>query len=91
MKVVQVPQSRFATTIAINTNGYTLSGNNINFMIVHPSAVEAVAKHVKLRIFTPDVNQDMDAYKFQYRLYHDAFVYENKAAGIYVSKGAAKA
>lgn len=90
MKVVQVPQSRFATTIAINTSGYTLSGNNINFLIVHPSAVEAVAKHVKLRVFTPDINQDQDAYKFQYRIYHDTFVYENKVAGVYVSKGAAR-
>jgi len=89
MKVVLVPQSRFATTITVGTSGYTLSGNNINFMIVHPSAVEAVAKHVKLRIFTPDINQSMDAYKFQYRIYHDAFVYDNKVAGIYVSKGAA--
>ena len=91
MKVVLVPQSRFATTFSKgkNNEGYTLSGNNINFMIVHPSAVEAVAKHVKLRIFTPDINQSMDAYKFQYRIYHDAFVYDNKVAGIYVSKGAA--
>ena len=89
MKVVQVPQSRFATGITVNANGYTLTGNKINFMIVHPSAVEAVAKHVKLRIFTPDINQDMDAYKFQYRIYHDAFVYDNKVAGVYVSKGAA--
>lgn len=89
MKVVQVPQSRLATGISINDAGYTLSGNKVNFLIVHPSAVEAVAKHVKLRIFTPDVNQDADSYKFQYRIYHDAFVYENKVAGVYVSKGAA--
>ena len=89
MKVVLIPQSRFATGITINTSGYTLKGNNINFMIVHPSSVEAVAKHVKLRVFTPDENQSMDAYKFQYRIYHDTFVYGNKVAGIYVNKGTA--
>ena len=89
MIVRLIPQSRFATGITINTNGYTLKGNNINFMVVHPSSVEAVAKHVKLRVFTPDENQSMDAYKFQYRIYHDTFVYANKVAGIYVNKGTA--
>lgn len=89
MKVVKVPQSRFATGITVNETGYTLTGNKINFLIVHPTAVEAVAKHVKLRAFTPDENQDKDAYKFQYRIYHDGFVYANKVAGVYVSTGAA--
>ena len=53
-------------------------------MIVAKSAVIAVAKHVRLRVFTPDENQEMDAYKFQYRIYHDEFVYDNKVAGIYL-------
>ena len=90
MKVVQVPSGRFASTVTISTNsGYTLGGNKINFMVVHPSAVVAVAKHVKLRAFTPEENQDKDAWKFQYRIYHDEFAYQNKVAGIYVNKGAA--
>lgn len=59
-------------------------GKDVNFMIVEPSAAFAVAKHTKLRAFDPDTNQDADAWKFQYRIYHDAFVYENKASGIYV-------
>lgn len=88
MKIVAVPQSRFVDKITKNelTKVYAKAedGKNINFMIVAPSAVEAVAKHVKLRVFEPDVNQTQDAYKFQYRIYHDIFVYENKVAGVYV-------
>lgn len=94
MQVVVVPQSRFYTKIDLydgtssgeTTGGYAknAAGKDINFMIVHPSAVLQVAKHQKPRIFAPDVNQDADAYKFDYRIYHDAFVLENKANGIYV-------
>jgi len=88
MKVVVVPQGRFVTKIAKDgtTKAYSKAGDgkDINFLIVHPSAVEAVAKHAKLRTWTPDENQDADAYKFQYRIYHDLFVYANKTAGVYV-------
>ena len=37
----------------------------------------------KLRYFAPDVNQDDDAHKWQYRLFHDMWVYENKKNLIY--------
>lgn len=98
MQVVVVPQSRFYTAIDLNdgsTEGETAGGyvknasaKNINFMIIHPTAVLQIAKHVKPRIFEPDVNQDADAWKFDYRIYHDAFVYENKATGIYLHHAA---
>ena len=90
MKIKVVPQGRFVDKIAkdVTTKAYSKAddGVNINFILLHPSAVVAVAKHAKLRVFTPDVNQDMDAYKFQYRIYHDIFVYDNKVAGVYVHK-----
>jgi len=43
-------------------------------------------KHTLPRIFDPDTNQQKDAWKFDYRIYHDAFTYENKTKGIYVHK-----
>ena len=97
MEVVQVPQTRFYDSISVDANnGYgvvvnaannqVIDSKNIQFMIVDPKAVVAVKKHVKLRIFTPDENQDLDAYKIQYRLYHDCFVYAQKVSGIYVQK-----
>lgn len=93
MKVVVVPQGRFVDKITKDTSTKVYSkatdGVDLNFLIVAPSAVQATAKHAKIRVFTPDVNQTMDAYKFQYRIYHDIFVYANKVAGVYVHKTAA--
>lgn len=90
MKVVVVPQGRFVDKITKDgsTKAYSKAtdGVDLNFLLVAPSAVQATAKHAKIRVFTPDVNQTMDAYKFQYRIYHDIFVYANKVAGVYVHK-----
>lgn len=87
-KIVKVPNSRFFTASQYNETTEaiekTVDACDINFMIVHPSAVQAVAKHAKLRIFEPDINQEKDAYKCQMRLYHGLNVYENKVAGIYL-------
>ena len=58
----------------------------INFLIVHPSAVIGVAKHVLPRIFSPQQYQQADAWKFDYRIYHDVFVKENKVKGIYLHR-----
>ena len=98
MQIVRVPQSRFYTAITLldgttggqTAGGYTGTtgdGYKINFMIVHPSAVTKVVKHVLPRIFTPNENQKADAWKFDYRIYHDTFVYENKTNGIYMHRG----
>lgn len=98
MQIVRVPQSRFYTAITLldgttggqTAGGYTGTtgdGYKINFMIVHPSAVTKVVKHVLPRIFTPNENQKADAWKFDYRIYHDTFVYENKTKGIYMHRG----
>ena len=59
------------------------SGRNLNFMIIHPSAVIQFEKVVAPKIVTPDVNPDGDAWKYGYRNVGIADVYENKVAGIY--------
>lgn len=92
MPIVYVPPTRFYTAITLNdgttTWGYAKAeaGLDINFMIVYPQAILQVQKFALPKIFDPDTNQDKDGWKFQFRLYHDAFVYENKAKGIYVHK-----
>ena len=92
MQVITVPSGRFNTAVTINapttsagTGGFTVSGDTINYMIVHPSAVMQIVKHAVPRIFSPDVNQEADAWKFDYRVYHDAWVKAQKTGGIYVS------
>jgi hypothetical protein len=90
-KIVTVPQSRFYSDVTVDDKGFAKAegGVNLNFVIVEPKAVFAVAKHKKLRVFDPDTNQKRDDYLFQYRLYHDMFVYPQKAAGVYVHKAQA--
>jgi len=91
MEVVSVPQSRFYTKIELDDGdvetggGYTKdsSGVDINFMIIHPSAVLQPTKLNNLKYFSPEVNQTADGHLFQYRLYHDVFVYPNHETGIY--------
>jgi len=73
-----------ANEAAIVVTYYTAA--NINFMIVYPEAVLQVVKFSMPKIFDPDTNQDKDAWKFQFREYHDAFVYDNKVSGIYLHK-----
>lgn len=97
MRIVRVPQKRFNTGITLydgvtdgqETGGFIVPGTTtykINFMVVHPSAVIKVAKHVLPRIFSPQENQQADAWKFDYRIYHDVFVEENKVKGIYLHR-----
>jgi len=100
MKVVKVPRTRFYSEITLydgttggqENGGYiktAVTGKDLNFMIVHPSAVVPAVKLSKVRVFTPDgeggtpVTENADAYKFQMRLYHDLWVLENKVDGIY--------
>ena len=92
MPIAKVPQSRFYTAVT------TLSGKDaeaaggfakaegakdINFMIIDRASVIQLIKHGKIRVFDPDTNQSADAYKVDYRIYHDAWVLDNKKNGIY--------
>lgn len=60
------------------------AGKDINFMIIHKPALMQYTKHTVSKIITPEENQTADAYKFPYRAYGLADVYENKTAGIYL-------
>lgn len=92
MPIIPVPQSRFKTAIDLDAGATTSAGgfaaaagaDDINFMIIYPPAVLQATKLDQMKVFDPDVNQAKDAWLFQYRLYHDAFVYDNKVKGIYL-------
>ena len=58
---------------------------DINFMIIHKPALLQYTKHNKMKVFTPDQDQDGDNYKWLYRLYGLNEYYNNKVAGIFVS------
>jgi len=91
MQIIRVPAARFNTAITLNApttaagvGGYTATGSAINFMIVHPSAVMKVMKHRISNVFTPAQNIEADAYRVNFRFYHDVFVKPQKVKGIYV-------
>jgi len=95
MRIIRVPAGRFNTVCTLadptessSAGGYSATGVDINFMIIHPSAVLQVVKHQIPRLFSPEVNQEADGWKLNYRIYHDCWVLANKTYGIYVHKKA---
>jgi hypothetical protein len=92
VEVIPVPQTRFYKGITLNAGatsnagGFAKTGStgrDLNFLLMHPTAVLQAVKHDNMKYFSPDENQTADAHMLQYRLYHDAFVYDNKVKGIY--------
>jgi hypothetical protein len=97
MPVITVPQTRFytiidleagATAAAAGHYSKNASGKDINFMIIHPPAVIQVKKQELTKIFSPDEVQNSDNWLFDYSIYHDAFVLDNKVSGVYLHKKA---
>ena len=96
MPVIRVPKTRFysaidlydGTTSGEEAGGYVAASGakNINFMIVHPSAVRSIIKHNVSNVISPEANQTHDGWLLKYRVYHDLFVLANKANGIYLHK-----
>lgn len=97
MKMRSVPGARFYTAVELldgvtktetedeTAGGYKKAADaaDIQFIVMHPAAAAALAKHDKLRYFSPDVNQDDDAHLWQYRVFHDLLVYLKKKGLIY--------
>ena len=91
-RIVEVPQVRFYTKIALNSGdgdqfGYSKAadGRAINFMVVEKSAVIKFDKHVASRVFRPDELERLDSYMMKYRKYGIVELLDNKLAGVAVS------
>lgn len=82
--IVKVPSARMKTAYTFydgKTEGQTAGGfiaassaKNINWIITPMYAPIAVNKTDKVRIFDPNINQDADAWKLDYRKYHDLWI-----------------
>lgn len=93
--VISTPANRMYTAITIHdgkTTGQTAGGYekgssalDVNFLIMPTGTPIAVTKQDKMKIFTPDQNQDADAWKMNYRRYHDLWILDNKKNSIYAS------
>lgn len=60
------------------------AGQDINFILMDRQAELNITKFNIAKYFSPDENQKKDAHQFDFRMYHDSFVFDNKADGIYV-------
>jgi hypothetical protein len=83
--IIVVPPTRFKTAYTFD-NGFTPTANakDINILAVYDAASIPVQKHKQVRTFSPEVVQDKDAWKFNYRLHHDIFVPEKKIVGVWL-------
>jgi len=66
----------------------TQTAKSIGLLLLPKRAVALVKKTEKVRIFDPDKNQQADAWKFDYRIYYDAFIKDSLKKGVvaYVSQ-----
>ena len=62
-----------------------VGAKEINWIISTKDAPIAISKTDKVRTFSPDVNQDADAWKIDYRKYHDLWVPASKLTSIYAN------
>ena len=96
--ILGVPSARMKTAYVFN-DGKTANqqaggfkadtgAKDINWIIMPQRAPIAVSKTDKVRIFTPELNQKADAWKIDYRKYHDLWIPKNRFAAIRVNTGA---
>ena len=92
--IITPPSDRLKTLYDIKTGAVGqeaggLAPNNaakdINWIIAAENAPMAVSKTDKIRVFEPDINQSADAWKIDYRKYHDIWVKKEQVDGLFVS------
>lgn len=97
MRIIRVPQGRFYTAITMNAasassdaGGFSKAtgAKDINFMIIHPSAILKVMKHYAPRMFNPEQVYTADAFIMNMRYSADTFVLANKVKGVYLHNSA---
>jgi len=93
--IIKVPSLRMKTQYEFydgKSTGQTAGGfvahtnaKNINWIITPRTAPIAVSKTDNIRIFTPEQNQKADAWKIDYRKYHDLWIKDNQFNAIRVN------
>ncbi|WP_295813996.1 hypothetical protein [uncultured Veillonella sp.] len=96
--ILGVPSARMKTAYVFNDGktanqkegGFKVDtgAKDINWIIMPQRAPVAVSKTDKVRVFTPELNQKADAWKIDYRKYHDLWIPKNRFAAIRVNTGA---
>ncbi len=87
--IIPVAADRMRTAYDFNDTGFAASDDAgyIKAIVMPKNAASLVKKVDKVDIYTPDMVQDMDAYKINFRLYYDCFVTDNKKGLIFAISG----
>ena len=91
--IIRVPSARFQTKYTFMDGVENAEGGfaaaedakSINWMILVKNAPVAVSKTDVTRIFDPMTNQNANAWKIDYRKYHDLWIMDNGMDGVLVS------
>ncbi|WP_107838961.1 hypothetical protein [Metasolibacillus meyeri] len=93
--IIRVPSTRLQTayefmdgeTAGQEQGGFKAASDakNINWIISARNAPIAISKTDKVRVFDPNTNQNADAWKLDYRQYHDLWIPANKFSGVFVN------
>lgn len=93
--LIATPENRMYSAITLNDGvtagqkdgGYVKGSNavDVNFIVLPMTTPIAVQKQDKVRIFSPDINQALNAWRIDYRRFHDLWVLDNKVNSIFVS------
>lgn len=93
--IIRVPSARFRTkytfldgvTESETEGGFTAAADakGINWIIMVKNAPVAISKTDVTRIFDPMTNQNANAWKIDYRKYHDIWITDNGMNGILVN------
>lgn len=88
--IIVVPSDRFLDDIIVGSDGYypAIGAHVLNYLVCSTKAVVPIVKLSTAKIFTPDVVQDFDGYKANYRIYHDCIIPKNKIVACYASVSA---
>ena len=94
--IIRVPSVRFKTAYtfmdgAENTEGGFAAAEgakDINWIVMVKNAPVAISKTDVTRIFDPMTNQNANAWKIDYRKYHDLWIMDNGMDGVMVSVSA---
>ncbi len=92
--IVKAPQKLLQTAFVFNdgvtggqeAGGFTVDGSAkaINFIVAAKDAPVAISKTDKVRTFDPSTYQNANAWKMDYRKYHDLWIPKNKLAKVFV-------
>ena len=93
VQIKMVPAARMKTKYDFTTGCVPASdAKQINFILLHPSAVICRDKYSYIKLFTPGTDsRTADGYLYQNRNYGDLFLIENKASGVSMNAEATSA